>query len=82
MSGLLGGVELVADRATRAPLGKDEVVRVKDTLHDDGFLLTISGGQGNVLRLQPPLSILAAQIDALVAALGRALATVRRPAGA
>ncbi len=77
-TGLLGGVELVADRATKDVLPKKLVGAVKDHLHTNGMLITVSGTYGNVLRLQPPLSITAGQIDQLVAALREALSTVRQ----
>jgi 4-aminobutyrate aminotransferase-like enzyme len=77
-TGLLGGVELVKDRETREVLGKKEVGQVKDHLHEQGMLITVSGTYGNVLRLQPPLSITAAEIDRLIAALRKALAAVRK----
>ena len=76
-TGLLGGVELVLDRATREPLPKKAVGAVKDALHAAGMLITVSGTLGNFLRLQPPLCITTGQIDQFVAALGRALAAVR-----
>lgn len=75
--GLLGGIELVKDRQTREILGKSEVAKVKDTLHDMGMLITVSGMYGNVLRLQPPLCVTAAQIDQFLAALRKALQVVR-----
>ncbi len=75
--GLLGGIELVADRNSKAVLGKTELAKVKDHLHDQGMLITISGLHGNVLRLQPPLSITAAQIDQFIAALKTTLTAVR-----
>jgi len=77
-SGLLGGVELVADRATKEILGKKPMAAIKDGLHAEGMLITVSGLHGNVLRLQPPLSVTAAQIDTFVAALGRVLTAVRQ----
>jgi 4-aminobutyrate aminotransferase-like enzyme len=76
-TGLLGGVELVANRDTKEVLGKKQVAAVKDGLHADGMLITVSGLYGNVLRLQPPLSITAAQIDTFVASLRKVLAAVR-----
>jgi 4-aminobutyrate aminotransferase-like enzyme len=76
-TGLLGGVELVADRATKAVLPKKAVGAIKDALHAAGMLITVSGTHGNFLRLQPPLCVTTAQIDELVAALGRTLAAVR-----
>jgi 4-aminobutyrate aminotransferase-like enzyme len=50
---------------------------VKDHLHAQGMLITVSGWHGNVLRLQPPLCITAAQIDRFLAALRNTLRTVR-----
>jgi 4-aminobutyrate aminotransferase-like enzyme len=42
------------------------------------MLITVSGLHGNVLRLQPPLSVTAGQIDTFVAALGKTLEAVRK----
>jgi len=76
-TGLLGGIELVKDRGSREILGKHEVAKVKDRLHELGMLITVSGMHGNVLRLQPPLTIVSAQIDQLLAALRKTLVSVR-----
>jgi len=76
--GLLGGIELVADRATKEILPKKQVSAIKDHLHANGMLITVSGTHGNVLRLQPPLSITAGEIDTFVAALRKALQAVRQ----
>ena len=76
-TGLLGGIELVKDRETKEILGKGEVAKVKDLLHEAGMLITTSGMYGNVLRLQPPLSVTRGEIDQLLAALRKTLATVR-----
>jgi 4-aminobutyrate aminotransferase/(S)-3-amino-2-methylpropionate transaminase len=75
--GLLGGIELVKNRDTREVLGKAEMAKVKDDLHAQGMLITVSGLHGNVLRLQPPLSITAQQLDQFIAALRNTLRTVR-----
>ena len=72
-TGLLGGIELVKDRETKEILGKTEVAKVKDGLHALGMLITVSGMHGNVLRLQPPLSVTADQIDMFLAALRKTL---------
>ncbi|MCA9677959.1 MAG: aspartate aminotransferase family protein [Myxococcales bacterium] len=77
-TGLLGGVELVLDRTTKEILPKKIVGRIKDLLHAEGMLITVSGTHGNYLRLQPPLSISAAQIDELVVALRKALEAARQ----
>lgn len=76
-TGLLGGIELVADRGTKEVLGKKALAAIKDGLHDEGMLITMSGTYGNVLRLQPPLTVTAAQIDTFLAALERVLTAVR-----
>jgi len=75
--GLLGGVELVSDRGSKEILPKDQVVGVADALHQDGMLITVSGLHGNVLRLQPPLTIKSTQIDSFIDSLKRALPAVR-----
>jgi 4-aminobutyrate aminotransferase-like enzyme len=75
--GLLGGVELVANRDSNEILRKDLVVGVKDAMLEDGILLTACGPHGNVLRLQPPLSVSAKEIDACVESMAKALAAVR-----
>jgi 4-aminobutyrate aminotransferase-like enzyme len=41
------------------------------------MFITMSGTHGNVLRLQPPLVVTAAQIDTFLATLKQVLATVR-----
>src|SRR5262249_22639342 len=56
-TGLLGGIELVSDKDSKAILDKKLVSSIKDKLHADGMLITVSGTHGNVLRLQPPLSV-------------------------
>lgn len=77
-TGLLGGIELVADRDSREVLGKKALAAIKDRLHAEGMLITISGTYGNVLRLQPPLSVTADHIDELIKALRRTLIAVRQ----
>lgn len=77
-TGLLGGIELVANRETKEILPKKAMAAVKDGLHADGMLITVSGTHGNVLRLQPPLTITAPQIDTFITALRNVLARVRQ----
>jgi 4-aminobutyrate aminotransferase/(S)-3-amino-2-methylpropionate transaminase len=77
-TGLLGGIELVTDKASKEVLGKSQVAKIKDLLHAEGMLITVSGLHGNVLRLQPPLSVSRAQIDTLMEALRRALVSTRQ----
>lgn len=75
--GLLGGAELVSDRGTKDALSKELVGKVKDHLYDNGMLITVSGPAGNVLRLQPPLSINTKQLDTFVDYLRLALSAAR-----
>lgn len=76
-TGLLGGIELVKNVETREVLGKAEIAKVKDALHELGMLITVSGMHGNVLRLQPPLTFTTAMVDQFCAALRKALHKVR-----
>jgi 4-aminobutyrate aminotransferase-like enzyme len=76
-TGLLGGIELVKNIETREVLGKAEMAKIKDVLHDAGMLITVSGLHGNVLRLQPPLTFTTAMVDQFCAALRKTLQTVR-----
>jgi 4-aminobutyrate aminotransferase / (S)-3-amino-2-methylpropionate transaminase / 5-aminovalerate transaminase len=76
-TGLLGGIELVKDRESRAVLGKAEMGKIKDVLHEAGMLITVSGLHGNVLRLQPPLTFTNAMVDEFCAALREVLVKVR-----
>lgn len=76
-TGLLGGIELVHDRDSKKPLGKTEMAKVKDGLHDAGMLITISGWHGNFLRLQPPLCVTSQEIDRFLGALRKVLVAVR-----
>jgi len=76
-TGLLGGIELVANRDSKEVLGKGAIAKIKDGLHAAGMLITISGLYGNCLRLQPPLSVTPAQIDQFIGALHTVLNSVR-----
>ncbi len=55
--GLGIAIELVKNRQTREPLGRDEMGRVMWALRDKGVLLLPAGRFGNVLRVIPPLVI-------------------------
>lgn len=73
--GLMIGVELVSDRASKAP-DAARVGRVQDKMLDLGFLIGVGGYHGNVLRFQPPLVIPDADLDRAIDALGEALDAV------
>lgn len=76
--GLIGGLELVSDQATRAPLPGAQMARLKEELLRLGVMVTYSGPRGNVFRIQPVLSISAEQIDRVVEAFDQAIGNVVR----
>jgi alanine-glyoxylate transaminase/(R)-3-amino-2-methylpropionate-pyruvate transaminase len=73
--GLMLGVELVTDRATRAP-ARAETLQVLEEARRMGVLLGKGGLDGNVLRIKPPMCITAEDADFAVDVLDRALASV------
>lgn len=75
--GLFGGVELVSDRSARTPLPGDLMAALEARLRARGILLTISGMYGNVLRVQPPLSVQTVEADTFLSALRATLAATR-----
>lgn len=73
--GLMVGVELVTDRATKEP-AKAETLQVLEQARQMGVLLGKGGLEGNVLRIKPPMCITAADVDFALDVLDRALASV------
>ena len=55
-TGLMIGVELVRDRATKEP-ASTEAAAVKRHCRERGVLIGVGGALGNVVRVQPPLVI-------------------------
>jgi alanine-glyoxylate transaminase/(R)-3-amino-2-methylpropionate-pyruvate transaminase len=76
--GLMLGVELVRDRATREP-ARDETLAVMEHLRELGVLVGKGGLDGNVLRIKPPMCITAEDADFAVACLDIALHRVGAP---
>ena len=75
--GLLLGVELVKDRATKEPLSPTELGAVADFCRANGVLVGRGGGgrrYGSTITLSPPLVITRAECDRIVDTLDRALA--------
>jgi len=73
--GLLLGVELVADRATHAPAGRQARWIIND-LCERGVLVGLTGPDRrarNLLKIRPPMVIDDAAVDVLVAALDATL---------
>ncbi len=69
--GLMLGVELVKDRATKEP-AREEAARVFETCRELGLLIGRGGLFGNVLRIKPPMCLRDADADFLVAVLDEA----------
>ena len=77
--GLLIGVELVKDRATKEQLDAAQFAGVVDFCRDHGVLVGRAGGgrqYGTTIALCPPLVITRAECDRIVDTLGRALKTL------
>jgi len=70
--GLATGVELVHDRASKAPAG-DVMHRLLNLIRDEGALVGGEGRHGNVLKIRPPIVFSRADADFAVAAIDRAL---------
>jgi 4-aminobutyrate aminotransferase-like enzyme/Ser/Thr protein kinase RdoA (MazF antagonist) len=73
--GLFIGVELVCDRATRAPAGAGASL-VADAAKQRGVLLSTDGPYHNVIKLKPPLAISSADAELCLNVLDQALTEV------
>ena len=73
--GLMLGVELVTDRATKEPAAK-EAAAVRRLCREAGVLVGVGGQAGNVVRIQPPLTISDTELERAVEVLDGALAVV------
>lgn len=74
--GLMIGVELVRDRATKAP-APEAAEQVLQACKDGGLLVGRGGAYANTLRIQPPLCITKAQADEAVRIINGALTVAR-----
>ncbi len=72
--GLMLGVELVKDRATKEH-ATAECVAVFEKCRELGLLIGKGGLKGNTLRIKPPMCLTAADCDFLLAVLDEALAS-------
>lgn len=70
--GLMIGIELVRDRATKTPAA-EEAARVRTLCREQGVLIGVGGQFGNVLRLQPPLVISEEQLSQALSVVAEAL---------
>ena len=74
--GLLIGVELIKDRASKEPATAATITAVVDHCREQGVIVGRSGGgsrHGNTIVFSPPLVITRAECDRLVDTLDRAL---------
>jgi alanine-glyoxylate transaminase/(R)-3-amino-2-methylpropionate-pyruvate transaminase len=77
--GLMLGVELVRDRATKEP-ANTETAEVLEAAKEMGVLVGKGGLYGNVLRIKPPMCITRDDVDFALDVLDRAFARVGGPA--
>ncbi len=70
--GLMIGIEMVEDARSKAPAVED-AKRIKAAVRDRGVLIGIGGVYGNVLRIQPPLTISDQELDSVLAAMTEVL---------
>lgn len=54
--GLMVGIEIVKDKESKEPAG-DEAGKIKAAMREKGVMIGVGGVFGNVLRIQPPLTI-------------------------
>jgi alanine-glyoxylate transaminase/(R)-3-amino-2-methylpropionate-pyruvate transaminase len=73
--GLMLGVELVKDHATKTP-AKEECAAVFEKCRELGLLIGKGGLWGNTLRIKPPMILTAADADFMLAVIDEALASV------
>ena len=71
-SGLMLGVELVKDRATKEP-AKKEIAEAFERMKDNGVLMGKGGLHGNVFRIKPPMCFTKEDADYLVDVMDEAL---------
>jgi alanine-glyoxylate transaminase/(R)-3-amino-2-methylpropionate-pyruvate transaminase len=70
--GLMLGVELVRDRATKAP-AKAETLELLELTREMGLLIGKGGLDGNVIRIKPPMCVTAEDADFALDVIHRAL---------
>ena len=70
--GLMIGVELVSDRATKAP-ANTRAARIRALCREAGVLIGVGGMDANVLRIQPPLVISEADLERTIDVIDGAL---------
>ena len=77
--GLMLGIELVKDRATKEP-AKAECIQVLELARDMGLLLGKGGLHGSVIRFAPPMCITRADADFMLEVFAAAFSQIGKPA--
>ncbi|MEZ5653819.1 MAG: aspartate aminotransferase family protein [Burkholderiaceae bacterium] len=72
--GLMAAVELVAERASKAPVDRDIGLKVQSAAYEAGVMIRVSGP---TIILSPPLVITDEHVDAIVAAVDAGLSAAR-----
>ena len=75
--GLLLGVEIVDDQQTRAPAAA-RARKLAGAMREQGILLGVTGPEGNILKIRPPLVFERAHADLILQTLDNALASACR----
>jgi len=75
--GLIVGLELVKDRATKEPAAA-ELAKVMEAAKEQGLLIGKGGLYGNVLRISPPMTVGRPEVDDALARLDRAFAAAEK----
>ena len=71
--GLMIGLELVSDKASKTPCDQEYFNAVYEKTKDYGILLGKGGRHGNVIRLQPPMCMNAQDVEFACDVLERSL---------
>ncbi|NVM90517.1 4-aminobutyrate aminotransferase [Variovorax sp. SG517] len=74
--GLMIGIELVEDKATKEPLAPEKVGRIMEYVLGHGVLMVPCGRYGNVMRVMPSLTISKRLLHRALDVFGEALASL------
>ena len=75
--GLMLGIELVRDRATKEPAAK-ETLRLMDLCKDRGLLIGKGAMAGNVVRIKPPMCIDKGDTEFIIRTLDEGLGIIEK----
>ncbi len=74
--GLMIGIELVEDKATKEPLGRDKLGKLMDHVLSHGVLMVPCGRYTNVMRVMPSLTIPRSLLNRALDIFGKGLAAL------